>query len=186
MSEPLWGVIIGAMLTGAFLTVNQWRGDRAQANIARESAKAQANAAREAWNRDYNARRHAELESMCVEILRYIQEIEHAVANWDAGGTNMTADQFIDTVNAAARDVMLSGYSLMVRKGPDEPTPPLIGQVVDQARAFSALYHIDRQPPATKAEKHQQALVVSSAAAALRAHVHAMVKADAEAQGISS
>jgi hypothetical protein len=46
-------------------------------------------------------------------------------------------------------------------------------------------YHVDRKPPATKAEKHLQALAVSAASAALRTHVHAMLKADAEAQGIS-
>jgi len=169
MSDTLKGVIIGAIVAGGFLIVAQVL-----------NAVFQAKAATVDWTRKQRAQRYAELESMCVEILRYIQEIQHAVVNLEDGRTNLTADQFIDTVNAAGRAVMLSGCSLIVRKGPDDPTPPLIGRVVDEARTFSALYHVDRKPPATKDEKRQQMLVVVDAATALRTHIHAMVKAEAE------
>jgi hypothetical protein len=178
MSDTLKGVIIGAILTGIFLVAAQVLTGVVLIAVQLLSARSQADAARDAWNRSQKAERHAELEAMCVEILRYIQEIQHAVVNLEAGGTNLTAEQFIDTVNGAARAVMLSGYSLIVRNGPEEPTPPLVGRVIDEARAFSALYHVNRNPPATATEKKRQAAVVTAAADALRAHIHAMVKAD--------
>lgn len=181
VSDSLKGVLIGAVIAGLFLMWAQLVTGVFLIGAQLLAARSQANTARDDWNRRQAAQRHAELENMCVEILRYIQEIEHAVANLATGGTNLTADQFINTVNEAARSVMLSGYSIIVRMGPDDPTPLLIGRVIDEARNFSALYHVDRVPPATAAEKQQQAAVVSSAATALRTHVHEIVKADADA-----
>lgn len=74
---------------------------------------------------------------MCVEILLYINQIENAVVSWEGG--EMAAPEAVDSINASARAVMESGFSIVLRKGPEDQTAGLIGQVIAQTRMFSEL-----------------------------------------------
>jgi hypothetical protein len=188
MSEGLWGGIIGALLAGSFLIGAQLLASRAQsavsreassaqAEMAREAARAQADLAREAWDRSQRAQAHAQLENTCLEVIRYIQQIQHAVSNWEAG--SMQATQAHASINAGAAAVMESGYGIILRKGPDDPTAHLIGLVIEGARTFSGLFLVDRQPLATVAQKQAQRAVVEAAAAAVLSRIHELLKADA-------
>jgi hypothetical protein len=183
LSDTLSGVILGALLTGAFLILAQLLAARSQTVAVREAARVQADAAREAWDRSHKAQRHAELESMCVEILRYINQIEDTVVTWKAGG--MTGPEAVAAINTSARAVMESGFSIVLRQGPADQTAILIGQVLDQTRKFSQLYKPGQEPPATEEQKTAQVGAVKSAEQALRAYVHQMLKDD-EAQGITT
>jgi hypothetical protein len=189
MSEGLWGGIIGALLAGGFLIGAQLLASRAQgavsreassaqAEMAREASRAQADMARDAWNRSQRAQEHAQLESVCLEVVRYVQQIHHAVVNWEAG--SMPSTQAHASINAAAAAVMESGYGIILRKGPEDPTAPLIGRVIEEARTFSGLFLVGRQPPATVAQKQAQRAVVEAATAAVLNRIHELLKADEE------
>jgi hypothetical protein len=188
VSEGIW-LIVGALLAGGFLIVGQLlasssqantsrEASRAQAEMAREASKAQADMAREAWERNQRAQAHAQLETACLDVIRYIQQIGHAVQNWETG--SMPALQGLALINSAATAAMESGYGIILRRGPDDVTGPLIGRVVNEASEFTGLYVAGRNPPATVVEKQAQVAVVGTAVNALLSHIHQMLKADAE------
>jgi hypothetical protein len=91
----------------------------------------------------------------------------------------MQATQAHASINAGAAAVMESGYGIILRKGPDDPTAHLIGLVIEGARTFSGLFLVDRQPLATVAQKQAQRAVVEAAAAAVLSRIHELLKADA-------
>lgn len=167
MSEALWGVIIGAFLTGAFLIGAQIFASHSQAD-----------AATAAWNRTQHAQRLAELEASCVEILRLIHQIENTVQNWQRGAVQAT--QAHAQINNAAKAVMDVGHAIVLRKGPTDPTAPLIGRVIDEAGAYTGLWLVNRQPPATDAQKQAQAAVVAAAAADLQAQIFKMFQEESK------
>lgn len=187
MSDTLLGGIIGALLAGAFLITAQLLSSRSQANVARKSVQAQADMAREAsqaraemareaWERSQKALQHAQLEAACLEVIRYIQQIQTATENWENG--NMTSAQGLAAINSAASAVLQVGYSILLRRGLDDPIGSLIGQVVNQASEFTGLYGAGGTPSATVAEKKAQVAVVANAATAVYSHMHKMLTAD--------
>jgi hypothetical protein len=185
--EFLAGIAV-ALVAGAFLIVGQLLASRsqakvsrqastAQAEMAREAAKAQADLAREAWERSQRAQAHAALEAACLEVIRYAQQIETAVHNWETG--SMQATQALALINSAASAVLEVGYGILLRR-PDDPTGPLIGRLVNEASVFTGLYDPGRTPPATVIEKRAQVAVVGALKTELYRHIHTMLKADAE------
>jgi hypothetical protein len=187
LSDSVVGGIIGALLAGGFLIVGQlvasaWQANisrdasAAQAAIVRDTLAAQAAMAREAWERSQRAQAHAQLEAACLEVIRYIQQIQTATENWENG--NMTSAEGLTAINSAAAAVLQVGYSILLRRGLDDPIGPLIGQVVNQASEFTGLYGAGRTPPATIAEKKAQVAVVANAATAVYSHMHKMLMAE--------
>jgi hypothetical protein len=177
----------GSMVAGGFLIAGQLlasnsqakvsrEASAAQAEMAREAAKAQADLAREAWERSQRAQAHSQLEAACMEVIRYIQQIGTAVQNWETG--SMQATQALPLINSAASAVLESGYGILLRRGPNDATGPLIGRVVNQASEFSGLYLPSRNPPATVLEKKAQVAVVGAAITVLFQHMHQMLRAD--------
>ena len=199
MSDSVLGGIIGALLAGAFLIGAQLLASRsqddvsrkaldaqaaiaretfqAQAEQAREASKAQADMAREAWTRGHEDAQHALLDTACLDVIRYIQQIGTAVENWENG--NMQPAQGLATINSAAQAVLEAGYGIFLRRGMGDPTGPLIAQVVNQASVFTGLYNANRIPPATAAEKKAQVAVVGAASTEVFNAMHNMLREDA-------
>jgi hypothetical protein len=200
MSEALWSGIIGALVAGVFVIIGAlmagvfligaqvWasfaqartarEASNAQAEMAREAAKAQADLARDAWERSQRARAHDALEAACLEVIRYAQQIENAVHNWETGAIPGT--RALALINSAGAAVTEVGYGILLRR-PYDLAGNLIGRLLLEADGFTKLNDPRRTPPATVAEKQAQALVVGTLKTQLYDHIHAMLKADAEA-----
>jgi hypothetical protein len=84
----------------------------------------------------------------------------------------------LTSINAAVKAVLEAGYSIILRRGPDDRTGPLIGRVVNEASEFTGLYLAGRNPPATVAERQAQAAVVGRAVEDVFRHIHHMLRAD--------
>jgi hypothetical protein len=199
MSDSVLGGIVGALLAGAFLITAQVLASRsqadtsrkasdaqvaiaretfqAQAEMAHEASKAQADMAREAWERGQRAEAYAALEAACLEVIRYAQQIETAVHNWETGA--MQGSQALASINSAAAAVTEVGYGILLRK-PYDLSGALIGRLLLEANGFTMLNDPARNPPASMAEKKAQALVVGNLKTELYDHIH-----KAKAQGIS-
>lgn len=187
MSEGIW-VIVGGLLAGGFLIVAQlvasaWQANisrdasAAQAAIVRDALAAQAAVAREAWERSQRAQAHAALEAACLEVIRYAQQVENAVHNWETGA--MPGSQALALINSAAAAISEVGYGILLRR-PDDPAGGLIGRLLLEADGFTALNNPNRTPSPTVAEKQAQVLVVGTVKSELYRHIHTMLKADAE------
>jgi hypothetical protein len=188
MSKEFVAGIVVAVLAGAFLIIGQLLASRSQANVseaaskaqaemAREAAKAQADLAREAWERSQRARAHDALEAACLEVIRYAQQIETAVHNWETGA--MPGVQALASINSGAAAVTEVGYGILLRR-PGDQSGPLIWHLLDEANKFTGLNDPNRTRPASVAEKQAQANVVGAVKAELYVHIHTMLKADAE------
>lgn len=178
----------GALVGGGFLILGQLlasnsqakvsrEASAAQAGMAREAANAQADLAREAWERSQRAQAHAALEAACLEVIRYAQQIETAVHNWETGA--MPGTQALALINSAASAITEAGYGIFLRR-PDDPSGSLIWHLLDEANQFTGLNDANRTPPATVTQKRAQALVVGNLKADLYRHIHTMLKADVE------
>ncbi len=199
MSVGLWSGIIGALVAGVFLIIGAlvagvfligaqvWasftqartarEASNAQAEMSREASRAQAEMAREAWERSQKALLHAQLETACLEIIRYAQQVENAVHNWETGA--MPPAQALALINSAGSAITEVGYGILLRR-PYDLAGNLIGRLLLEADGFTMLNDPRRTPPATVAEKQAQALVVGTLKTQLYDHIHAMLKADAE------
>jgi hypothetical protein len=187
MSDTVLGGIIGALLAGAFLITAQLLSSRSQADVARrsmeaqaamgrEASQAQADMAREAWERSERAVAHAALENACFEVIRYAQQVENAVHNWETGA--MQGAQALALINSAGAAVTEVGYGIFLRRQQDDPAGPLIARLLLEADVFTRLCNPNRTPVATVAQKQAQVLVVGAVKTELYLHMHTMLKAD--------
>jgi hypothetical protein len=133
MSDTLWAVIVGGLLTGGAAVGAQLLAGRMQAN-----------AARDAWNRDQGAAQIAALESVYLQILRSAHQVENAVGSWQAG--TLLATQAHGFIGAGNRDLEAAGLSIILRSGLDDPIVGLITRMRDVAGRsdWSAIAGCDR------------------------------------------
>jgi hypothetical protein len=165
MSDTLWAVIVGGLLTGV-----------AAVGAQVLAARIQASAARDAWNRDQAAAQLAALESTYLGIIRSAHQVENAVGSWQAG--TLLSTQAHGFIGAGNRDLEAAGLSIILRGGLDDPIVGLITRLRDAADAYADLNLVSRAAPATDEEKAAQAATVSAAADQLADHLHkALLKA---------
>ena len=165
MSDTLWAVIVGGLLTGV-----------AAVGAQVLAARIQASAARDAWNRDQAAAQLDALESTYLGIIRSAHQVENAVGSWQAG--TLLSTQAHGFIGAGNRDLEAAGLSIILRGGLDDPIVGLITRLRDAADAYADLNLVSRAAPATDDEKAAQAATVSAAADQLADHLHkALLKA---------
>jgi len=168
MSETLWAVIVGGLLTGGAAVGAQLLAGRMQAN-----------AARDAWNRDQGVAQVAALESVYLQILRSAHQVENAVGSWQAG--TLLATQAHGFIGAGNRDLEAAGLSIILSSGLDDPIVGLITRLRAAADTYAALNLVSRSSPTTVEEKDAQAAAVSTAADQLATRLHqTLAKARAE------
>ena len=113
MSDTLWAVVVGGLLTGGAAV-------GAQVLVTR----IQTAAARDAWNRDQAAAQLAALESMYLDILRSAHQVENAVANWQTGALMST--QAHGNITAGSRDLEAAGLAIILRSSPTRSSGSLL------------------------------------------------------------
>jgi hypothetical protein len=159
MSDTLWAVIVGGLLTG---------GAAVGAQVL--AARIQAAAARDAWNRDQAAAQLAVLENTYLGILRSAHQVENAVASWQSG--TLLSTQAHGFIGAGNRDLETAGLAIILIGGLDDPIVGLITRLRDEAEAYADLNLVSRATPATDEEKATQAAAASAAADELADHLH--------------
>jgi len=159
MSETLWAVIVGGLLTG---------GAAVGAQVL--AARIQAAAAQDAWRRDQAAAQLTALENIYFGILRSAHQVENAVGSWQSGTLQST--QAHGFIGAGNRDLEAAGLSIILRGGLDDPIVALITRLRDAADGYAALHLVSRSSPASDEDKERHASAVSSVADELAAHLH--------------
>lgn len=170
VSQTLWAVIVGGLLTG-LASIG------AQVLAARIQAKSQ----REAWKRDQTANQLAKLDDTYLGILRCAHQIENAVESWETG--TLMSTQAHGAIGTGRRNLEDANLVIALRGGPNDPAVGLADQLMSAADRYCELRLVSHQPPATADETAAQAVDVRAAASKLRSHLHgALQKANADAE----
>jgi hypothetical protein len=159
MSDTLWAVVVGGLLTGA-----------AAVGAQVIAARIQASAARDAWNREQAAAQLAALESVYLQILKSAHQVENAVVSWQSGTLQST--QAHGFIGAGNRDLPAAGLSIILSRGLADPIVGHITRLRDAADGYADLNLVSRSTPATDEEKSAQAAAVSTAADELARRLH--------------